>query len=260
MHTKWIFVICSLVFLNGCTESYDDYYKTHIIEAKLKSESCAFSLNQAKAVNNQAEIKVISEDAECLAAQAAFKQHAKNIPISPQVQDKQSKKIKQDKFNIAYKKQQSLLIHLPYLEYLAVKKECKNKDALSVQQRARCKAYYDIFDTKKANEILALQDKYKGESLEAFRDKSCTGKNFDQVYCGLSMIAAKNQIKQLQNSYSSNITKLKKDFNKCQKAYAQLLAQVDRRQANKVLMSYSCKVVGDSARKLKVYNFDKAIL
>jgi len=48
MYTKWIFVICAFVFLNGCIESHDDYYKAHINEAKLKSHSCNLALSNAQ--------------------------------------------------------------------------------------------------------------------------------------------------------------------------------------------------------------------
>jgi len=74
------------------------------------------------------------------------------------------------------------------------------------------------------------------------------------------MTAVKNQVKQLKEDYLSNVDKLKVDFNKCQKAYAKLISQGDRREAQKVLLSYQCKVVGDCARNLKVYNFKKSIL
>jgi len=264
MYTKWIFVICTLVFLNGCIESHDDYYKAHINEAELKSHSCNLALSNAKVKGNKAEIKALSDNKECIAALSVFNEHTKNNERFQKEADKKGairiEKSNQMQFENAYEAQLTLMKSLPYLKYLAIKKPCKKQRVPTLHIRAKCKAYYDSFEMKKANEITALQKKYKGEALEIFRDKSCTGKNFDQVYCGLAMSAAKNQIKQLEEDYLSNVNKLKVDFNKCQKAYAKLTVQGDRRQAQKLLLSYQCKVVGDSARKLKVYNFNKAIL
>jgi len=264
MYTKWIFVICAFVFLNGCIESHDDYYKAHINEAELKSHSCNLSINHAQAMNNEAEFKAISENSACISAISVFKAYMESIKLDHNVLEKKEairlEQIKQTQFNDAYVEQRILMKNLPYLKYLAIKKQCKKSRIPTLHTRAKCKAYYDSFEMKKTNEITVLQKKYKGATLELFRDKSCTGKNFDQIYCGLAITAAKNQIKQLEEDYHSNIDKLKVDFNKCQKAYAELIAQGDRHEALELLSSYQCKVAGDSARKLKVYNFKKAIL
>lgn len=264
MNTKWIFVICSCVFLNGCLESHDDYYKAHINEAELKSHSCNLSLNNALSIKDHVKADEISENYECIAAIKVYKAYKQRIEQDHKIKEKlvakRLEQINQKKFDNEYAAQLLLLKDLPYLNYLTIKKQCKNVPVASINIRARCKAYNDSFEAKQASEIVALQKKYKGPELEVFRDKACTGKNFDQVYCGLAMVAAKNQIKQLKEEYISNENKLKADFNQCQKTYTKLIEQGERRQAQKLLLSYQCKIVGDSARKLKVYNFKKAIL
>ena len=264
MNTKWIFVICSFVFLNGCLESHDDYYKAHINEAELKSHSCNLSLNDALEIKNHAKAKAISDNPECIAAIKIYNSYTQSVELDKNLKEKQEadrlEKVNQKKFDNEYAAQLILLKDLSYLNYLTIKKQCKKNLVSSINIKARCKAYNDSFEAKQASEIVALQNKYKGPALEVFRDKACTGKNFDQVYCGLAMIAAKNQVKQLKEHYLSNVSKLKADFNKCQKSYTQLIEQGEKRKAQKLLLSYECKVVGDSARRLKVYNFKKAIM
>jgi len=252
------------VFLNACIESHEDYYKAHINEAELKSHSCNLSLNNALSIKDHAKAEDISEKPECIAAIKVYKAYMQSIEQDHKIKEKLTarrlEKINQKKFDDEYATQLLLLKDLPYLSYLTIKKQCKDVSVTSINMRAKCKACTNSFEARQASEILELQKKYKVHDLEAFRDKACTGKNFDQIYCGLAMIAAKNQIKQLKEDYLSNVNKLKVDFNRCQKAYTELTEQGERQQAQKLLLSYQCKVVGDSARKLKVYNFKKAIL
>lgn len=162
MYIKRIFFISLLALSTGCTESYTDYYQSHLNEAKLKSHSCWLSLKDALATKNAAEVKIISENPECIAAKNVLEASIDNIEFEHKIREKQEimrlERIKLYNFNNEYAEQLLKMKQLAYLDYVAIRRSCKNNYSVLMKTKARCRAYEDAFEAKKAIEISKLQD------------------------------------------------------------------------------------------------------
>lgn len=268
MDFKKLIIIFALLSASGCSDHNQEYYEANIDEAESKVNECEASFKAAFVAWDEEELKALSEDSECNFAAEVFTEYKMNLAriereLKKEEEElkKEEKELKEKEEERIYKKEYSekmiSLKDLAYFEFVKLKKDCK--PMFGSKNTAKCKAYNELKKDRDIAEIEVLKDKYPDGKLEEFRDKSCKGMDYDEVYCELSRKAEAQQKEEKVEYYISNRDKLKNDFNQCHEKYMALQQSKKWEEARKLIRAYKCSVVGEAASRLKVRNWNKPI-
>jgi len=261
MHLKKIIVIGALLSISACSERNQAYYEANIDEAELKVKDCEAAMKAAFLAQDEEQLESVTKDPECKFAIKVFGEHKKNLAnIKREIEAKELEKEKEQQekiFKQQYTEQLVALKKLPYSEYVSLSKECRPQ--FMSKGTAKCSAYKELKQERETTEITALKEKYIDGKLEAHRDKSCAGIQYDQVVCQLSRVAAQQQKKEKIDYYIANRDQLKIQFNLCHKKYNSLVKLRKYNEARASVTTYQCSIVGNAAAKLKVHSFKNPI-
>lgn len=261
MNIKTLIAVGASLFLLACSERNLEYYEKNISKAEEKTQECDLELEAAMTANNVKAMKEISSNQECAFAYTALIAHKKRIRQAEREikrKKREAEKLAAQKiYDQEYSKNLEAFKTLKYSEFVAMSKECNS--FYHGQATARCKAYKELKVERETSEINKLKSQYKDGQLEEFKASSCEGLKYDETMCALSKKASRNQQAEKVQYYLDNRENLKTVFNKCHQEYILLYKAGKYKAANNAARKYECKLVGDAAKKLKVWNFKKPI-
>lgn len=261
MNIKILAVFCVSLSFIACTDRNLEYYEKNISAAEEKTEECNSAFEAAFMASNEKKIRELSENEQCKFAEEAVRAHKRRIEKAKR--EARQKKLEEEQkaaaivYEQEYSKDLTAFKALPYSDFVNKNKDCGG--FFYGKPSAKCQAYKDLKKDRETAEIRKLKNGYKDGKLEDLSKTVCKGINFDPVMCELSKKAAREQKQDKINFYLGNRQQLKTVFNKCHANYMALHKSKKYTQANKSLRTYECKLVGDAARKLNVWSFNKPI-
>jgi len=274
------FLLSGLIMLSivGCSEKNKEYYEANIDKAEEKNIECRASIEKAYVAKDKNKVESLAKDKECNIAYKVIREHKRHIGEiqreikrkayekerieKERIRDKEKKKLEKEKaekvalFEKEYAKELSSLKAMEYIDFDKIKEVCTMWSVTSTTS-AKCKAYLELKEAKKIDEIHRLKEKHPKGNLEIYRDKVCKGLDYDKVYCDLSQKGAREIESETIEHYTNHREILKKDFNQCQNKYQSLKGKWKER--NTLTKSFKCRTVSKAAARLKVYGFSKPI-
>lgn len=258
---KTTMIVGALLLITACSDRDREYYEANIDEAEKKSKQCEDAMEDAFNSEDEKKIEALSKDAECNFAVKVYGEHKRKLARLKREAEKKKQEEKrlaeEEVFQEQYKEKLTNLKSLAYTDFYKMGKGCGA--GFMSKKTPECSAYKDLREETETREVSLLKEKYNNGKLEEFRDASCKGVDFDEAYCAISRKAAKQQNKERVEYYVSNREELKTEFNKCQSVYSALRKKKKWKESNESIQTYQCKVVGDAARKLNVFSFNKPI-
>ncbi len=252
-------IIMASLFITGCSKKDLEYYQSNIEDAESKVNECAADMKEAFASQNEEDLKSVMEDPECKNAEIAFRKYkSKRAKLAREEKRKEEerKKAEEEKiFKKEYGEQVVALKAMDFLTFSSLNKECLGQ--LFKTPTAKCQAYKDLNEDRKANEIKVLMGQYKDGELENFKAKKCSGLEFDALYCELSRVAVSQQQTDIVNNYLEKRDVLKEDFNACYREYQRLKKANKYNEMYAVNRTYKCSLVIKASQRLKIYNFNQ---
>jgi hypothetical protein len=244
--------VCVMGVSSGCAEHDTAYYQSNIAEAKEKSEECHKELMSAVEAEDKDRLIALQEDKECRAADRVYRQHKRELA---RLEEEKKRAETKRKFEEEYKKQLAYYQKIDVYALFEQKADCRS---FVLSQSAKCKAYKEVYNAKLSNEVETMTVE-KPEILTSLITKSCSGLNFNNIKCIVARDAMNAKRKKAVEHYLSNRNALKVTFNECVDRFRALRDARKFEDARLHLNTFTCSTVGEAARKLRVYSFNKPI-